>query len=118
MNERSYAARQRTFQLLSHAKEHTGIEHSRKYIKSTHEMRDVKGSIPGGTADGLYRAAHPTEMPWTALHTTDKMHCTAKPARDILAEYMLDSHAVDSPSIREMQVRESLIVWHSLRMGS
>lgn len=105
MNERSYAARQRTFQLLSHAKQHTGIEHSRKYIRSTHEMRDPKGSIPGSTADGLYRAAHPTEMPWTALHTTDKMHCTAKPARDILSEYMLDSHGVDSAAIREMQER-------------
>merc|ERR1711865_745739 len=105
MHERSYVARQRTFQVLAEAKEYTGIAHSRKYITSQNQMEDPKGSIPRGNADGLYRAQHQTEMPWTALHTSDRMRCTAKPARDVLSEFMLASAAADSANIKQMQER-------------
>jgi len=87
MSDRTYVARQRTFQVLSAAKEHVGISDARKYIRSSLQSpKDSEHFIASGGR---------TELPWTALHSSDQMSCTAQPARDILSEYMLESQAID-----------------------
>eukprot|EP00656_Telonema_subtile_P038885 TRINITY_DN44047_c0_g1_i1.p1 TRINITY_DN44047_c0_g1~~TRINITY_DN44047_c0_g1_i1.p1 ORF type:complete len:494 (-),score=133.60 TRINITY_DN44047_c0_g1_i1:40-1521(-) len=100
MSDRSYLARQRTFQVISQAKEYKGIAESRRYIKSAIQDTDTQH----------YHAARDTELPWTALHSSDQMVCTAQPARNILSEYLLEQPVdcrnpvdTDRAKVRAMQ---------------
>lgn len=91
MSERTYLARHRTFEVLAAAKEYSGIGQvfMLSSVLGTNCNIQVRRYIKSGLNDPKdpehWQARYPTDMPWTALHSSDELICSVKPARDLLS---------------------------------